>query len=135
MTNFRSVLMLLAAGLVFLAGCSSGPPKELPPSLTLMQEVDSLLRAAAGGTRTPTKVADLNHHQSLFPRGYEAVKSGAVVVLWGAPLKGEGEAGSNEAVVAYEKAVPTDGGFVLLSAGTVKKMSADEFKAAPKAGK
>jgi hypothetical protein len=38
-------------------------------------------------------------------------------------------------VVAYQKGVPTDGGFVLLSAGTVKKMTADEFSTAPKAGK
>ena len=40
-----------------------------------------------------------------------------------------------EAVVAYEKQVPTDGGYVLLSAGSVKKMTAEEFAAAPKAGK
>jgi hypothetical protein len=37
--------------------------------------------------------------------------------------------------LAYEKATPTDGGYVLLSAGTVKKMTAAEFDTAPKAGK
>ena len=41
----------------------------------------------------------------------------------------------NEAVVAYEKNAPTQGGYVLLSAGTVKKVSAAEFASAPKAGK
>jgi hypothetical protein len=60
------------------------------------------------------------------------VKSGEVVVLWGAALKGEGAVGQDEAVVAYEKGVPTDGGYVLLSAGTVQKMNAAEFAAAPK---
>jgi hypothetical protein len=58
------------------------------------------------------------------------VKSGDVVVLWGTTLQGEGDVGKDEIVVAYEKDVPTSGGFVLLSAGTVKKMTADEFKAA-----
>jgi hypothetical protein len=38
--------------------------------------------------------------------------------------------GEDEAVPAYEKAAPTDGGFVLLSAGSVQKMSADDLKAA-----
>ena len=47
----------------------------------------------------------------------------------------EGETGKNEAVVAYEKDAPTNGGYVLLSAGSVKKMTASEFAAAPKAGK
>jgi hypothetical protein len=51
------------------------------------------------------------------------------VVVWGTPIKGEGDAGNDEAVMAYEKAAPTEGGLVLLSAGTVKKMSADELKA------
>jgi hypothetical protein len=71
----------------------------------------------------------------MFPRAYEAVKSGEVVILWGASLKGEGDVGRDEVVVAYVKSVPTDGGHVLLSAGTVKKMTAAEFAAAPKAGK
>jgi hypothetical protein len=48
-------------------------------------------------------------------------------------MKGEGDAGKEEAVVAYEKTVPASGGYVLLSAGTVKQMTPDEFKAAPKA--
>jgi hypothetical protein len=55
------------------------------------------------------------------------------VVLWGTPLKGEGQTGKDEEVLAYQKEVPAQGGYVLLSAGTVKKMSASEFQSAPKA--
>jgi hypothetical protein len=77
----------------------------------------------------------MDRYQSMYPRAYAAVKSGSVVVIWGAALKGEEQVGEDEAVVAYEKSVPTDGGYVLLSAGTVKKMTAAEFGAAPKAGK
>ena len=128
---------LIVAGLGLLAGCSSRPAGEAPGQAVVLQDVNDLLHAAAGATgRTPARLADVAPRvQALFPRGYEAVKSGAVVVLWGAPLKGEGEVGKDETVVAYEKAAPTGGGYVLLSAGTVKKMSAAEFSAAPKAGK
>ncbi len=136
MLRFHAVIVAAALGL--LAGCSSGPGggAAAPPEYSLLQEVNELLRAAAGAARhPPTGVADLERYKGMFPRAYDAVKSGAVVVLWGAPQKGEGEAVKDEAVLAYEKAVPTEGGYVLLSAGTVKKMSAAEFASAPKAGK
>jgi hypothetical protein len=125
----------ILALLVVLAGCSSRPGGEgSPPAFDDLRDVNDLLHAAAGAAgRTPAKLADLGHHQRRFPRGYEAVKSGNVVVLWGAPLKGEGEVGKDEAVVAYEKNISTEGGYVLLSAGTIQKMTAAEFQAAPKA--
>jgi hypothetical protein len=126
--------MTIAACLGLLAGCSSHPGGTAASEAILLQDVNDLLRASAGPSgRLPSKIADLNRQQKMFPRGYDAVKSGDVVVLWGAPMKGEGDAGKDEVVVAYEKAVPTEGGHVLLSAGTVKKMSASEFQAAPKA--
>jgi len=120
-----------AAGLGLLVGCSSRPPAEVAPALTTLQDVDGLLRAAAGTTnRVPPRLADLDKHQETFPRGYAAVKSGDIVVLWGSPLKGEGEGSSSDPVVAYEKDVPTAGGYVLLAGTTVKKMSASDFNAA-----
>jgi hypothetical protein len=129
--------MALALGFGLLAGCSSHQPKGATEAeFGELQEVNDLLHAAAGeANRVPKGLADLSRQRSMYPRGYEAVKSGNVVVLWGAPLKGEGDAGKDEAIIAYYKGVPTDGGFVLLSAGTVKKMTAAEFSSAPKAGK
>ena len=41
-----------------------------------------------------------------------------------------GHADSNE-VLAYQKEVPENGGYVLMLNRVVKKMTADEFKAAP----
>jgi hypothetical protein len=125
----------MAVVLGLFVGCSSGTKldQEARASGTL-QEVHDLLHLSGVG-HPPSKLADLDRHRGMFPRAYEAVKSGDVVVLWGTPLQGEGDVGKDEAVVAYEKAVPTAGGYVLLSAGTVKKMTAAEFNAAPKAGK
>jgi|SRR5439155_18990870 len=125
-----------AASLALLVGCSSSrnPGADEPPVAAALRDLNDLLRTTAGG-HSPTKLSDLDRHKSMFSRAYEAVKSGEVVVLWGAAQKGEGETGKNEAVVAYEKDAPTNGGYVLLSAGSVKKMTASEFAAAPKAGK
>ena len=134
MTPVRCVM--LATGLCLLASCSSRPRERAAPEFGLLQEVNDLLHSSAGAlARPPAKLDDLSKHKSIYPRGYEAVQSGAVVVLWGAALKGEGDAGKDEAVLAYEKTTPTEGGYVLLSAGTVKKMTATEFNTAPKAGK
>jgi hypothetical protein len=119
-----------------LAGCSSKPTgAAVAPEVTLLHDVNDLLRAAGTSGRLPAKLADVDRNKNMFPRGYEAVKSGNVVVLWGAPTQGEGDVGkANEMVVAYEKDVATQGGYVLLSAGSVRKMTAAEFSAAPKAG-
>jgi hypothetical protein len=129
--------MMVVAGLGLLAGCSSRPKLEAPPQLLVLQEVNDMVHSAAGmAGRTPARPADIApRFRSMYPRGYAAVKSGDVVVLWGTPLKGEGDTGKAEAVVAYEKAVPTNGGYVLLSAGTVKKMTAEELQAALKSKK
>jgi hypothetical protein len=134
MTAIRIGTLVAAACL--LAGCSSGGGSGGPTDegYTLLQEVNDLLRAAAAANdRPPSKPADLDRHRDTFPRAHAAIKSGAVVVLWGTPFKGEGQVGKDEAVLAYEKNVPTDGGYVLLSAGTVKKMTAAEFQSAAKA--
>jgi hypothetical protein len=129
MTLVRDVLLL--AGLALLAGCSSQPRGAGAPQYGLLQEVNELLHAAQGGAgRPPAKLSDLNRYKAQFPRAYEAVKSGDVVVRWGTPLKGEGDVGEDETVLAYEKDAPSDGGFVLMSAGSVKEMSADDLKTA-----
>jgi hypothetical protein len=126
--------VVTAASLGLVMGCSSQPQAPAAREFALLRDVSDLLHAAAA-RRPPAKLADLDRFQSTYPVGYDAVKSGAVVVLWGAALQGEGEVGKNETVVAYEKDVPTTGGYVLLSAGTVKKMTVAEFEAAPKRGK
>lgn len=125
----------ILARLVVLAGCSSRLGEERnSPAFNNLREVNDLLHAAAGtASKVPAKLADLERGRKLAPHGYEAVKSGNVVVLWGAPLKGEEDVGKDEAVIAYEKNVPTEGGYVLLSAGTIKKMTAAEFQSALKA--
>lgn len=133
----RFITLSIALLPLFGPGCSSpggGSGEQAPPQAGVLQEVADILR---GNTRPngrgPTKLAELNGSQSLFPRGYQAIKSGEVVVIWGVGVKGEEEKATGGDVVAYEKDAPTNGGYVVLTSGEVKKMTAAEFAAAPKA--
>src|SRR5262245_3169881 len=130
--NLRALIMVGFPTLALVTGCSSsGPGKgEQAPQEGILQEVADLLRAGTQPNgRGPTKLSDLDRVQSAYSRAYQAVKSGSVVVLWGAGIKGEGEGATGGDVVAHEKDVPTNGGFVLLTSGQVKKMTAAEFEA------
>lgn len=128
-------VVVLFASLTLGCGGSSnsvGPPQA--PQEAALRDVADLLRATIGDGKAPTKLTDLARLESLYPAGYQAVKSGEIVVIWGAKMAGEGDLATGpQGLIAHEKKAPTEGGWVLLQNGTVKQMTADEFKAAPKA--
>jgi hypothetical protein len=132
----RAAVVLMAA--LLAVGCSftrnPGEQKE-PGREDELREVAELLTLASGQGRGYDKPADLARYAEGFPLGYRAVVSGAIVIVPGATMPGEGERGGSEAVVAYEKDVPVQGGLVLLHNRTIKKMSPAEWQAAPRAGK
>lgn len=61
------------------------------------------------------------------------IQNGDYIVYWRVGLS-DTAPGAN-AILAYEKKTPTEGGAVLLRNGTVKEMTAAEFQAALKAGR
>jgi hypothetical protein len=134
----RIVALLCLCGLL-AAGCSSqsSPTGAGPDKGEVMREVGGLVSAYTGEFRKgPQKLADLARYEPGFPLGFEAVKSGEVVVVWGARMTIEEGGGTNTGttdVVAYLKKVPAEGGPVLLQNGTVKEMTPGEFASAPKA--
>jgi len=101
----------------------------------VLLEVGGLIRSYSGETGTgPKRVADLAKYEHGYPLGLAAVRSGEVTVIWGATVAGEGAADTAPShVVAYESSTPTSGGWVLLQNGRAKEMTADEFRAAPRA--
>ena len=127
--------MIAGLLLLFGAGCSSSNTQSGTVDEqfgTGLEEVGGLLRDYSADTgRAPTKLADLAKNEPLYPRGYQAIKSGSATVVWGVKMPPEGQGG--EDIIAYETKVATGGGYVLLTNGKVKKMTADEFKSAPKA--
>ncbi len=128
---------MLLSGLV---GCSSSSTETngQPPESAVLQEVAGLISSYTGEFRKgPQKIADLARYEPGYPIGYHAVKTGEIEVVWGARMtieegSGSGYSGTTD-VVAYQRQTPTEGGLVLLQNGEVKQMSAEEFKAAPKA--
>jgi hypothetical protein len=136
MHRFASLLLATSLGLAAVAGCSSsrqGAGPAEPTRSDELQEVATMLRdytSAAG--RGPKSARDLARYQGQFTFGHKPVQSGDIVIVWGARMGGEGGGGS-DGVIAYERQAAAEGGWVLLANGTVKQLTALEFKAAPKA--
>jgi hypothetical protein len=98
-----------------------------------LEEIGQMLKTVqVDGTRPPARVADLAAVEPMVPLAAQDLRSGDIVYFWGAGLSSGGNASST--VMAHEKKVPAEGGWVLMQDGTVKRMSADEFRSA-KAGR
>ena len=125
-----------AAVCAWALGCSSAKKAEdaaFDETRTTLEDVRLLLQAPSyDGQPPPRKADDLRKFENAFPTGFAAVQSGEVVVVWGARMPPEGEGGS-DAIIAYEKKTPAQGGLVLLENGTIKPMTPDQFNSAPKA--
>jgi hypothetical protein len=126
----------LVAGLLFVylvAGCGS---KAETVGSTAAAPVDEQLKELGNMIRyhqsevgkPPSKVEDILALTPDPPQYIESIRAGSIVLTWRVGIKP-----GSSAVLAYEKDAPSQGGHVLLQDGTVKKMTADEFKAAPKA--
>lgn len=133
-------LMASVLSLGLAAGCGSSPksePLSADPEesfrLNTMNEVGELLTVRQSEAKSPPASAkDLARYQAGWTSGYRKVNEGAISVFWNVPV----EEAAAEKILAHEKSAPETGGFVLMQDGkTVKKLTADEFKAAPKAGK
>jgi hypothetical protein len=117
------------------AGCGPGAVERAPISVEQLsiEEIASILRAYQKGQKPPPKgLKDLLPMQAAFPTAVQALKNKEVLVYWGAGLSDA--SGASSTVLAYHKDVPEKGGEVLMQDGTARKMTADEFKAATKAG-
>lgn len=124
--------VVMGAGVGLAAGCTGS--KDTAAALAVegkaaLQEVADMLRVVADdGKKPPARLAELEAVEGYLPTAGAKIRNGELVYVWGAGLN----AGGNQ-VIAYEKKVATEDGYVLLQDGTVKKMSASEFQSAPKA--
>lgn len=128
--SFAPFLLLVLSAAV--AGC--GKTQTAGPSASREQKMTEIGRMykeyTADHRQPPRKLSDFDHpYEPGNIDGYAALRDGECVMLWGGSLPG---AGAGATVLAYEKAVPEQGGLVVFQDGTVKELTADEFKAAPK---
>jgi hypothetical protein len=129
-------LTLLATG---CGGPANGPlSKEQGDEVTLAQVGELCRMYQFAKKKPPAKLTDLASVSTMAANGYEALKTGRIVLLYEATLpdvKEEPGEGHDDEVLAYVADVPQSGGKVLMLNRTIKTMSVDDFKAAKKAGK
>jgi hypothetical protein len=125
---------------LFAAGCSGTNPPLTPNdnAQSNLTQIGELCRFYQfGKSKPPAKLEDLATLKTQGANGYEALRSGAVILRFGATLpdlsEDPGQSPSEE-VLAYLKEVPESGGKVLLLNRTIKTMTPEEFKAAKLAG-
>ncbi|APW61052.1 hypothetical protein [Paludisphaera borealis] len=136
-TRYR--ILSLAILLFPLAGCGSTsalPTADASDEAALQQVGEMLRDYQLSNGAPPHTLKQLQANAGASPGGVEQLRSSGVVVIWGATLpdtKEEPGGSPDEDVLAYGKDAPEKGGAVLLLNRTVRTMTADEFKAAPKA--
>ncbi|WP_435011118.1 hypothetical protein P12x_002416 [Tundrisphaera lichenicola] len=139
----RSILLRWScvSGLLLLAGCgvsSNQTLTEADMQATALNDVGELYRIhQTSKNKPPMKLKDLAAFEQGAPIGLNAIRTGDVVVRYGAtlPFTGEGTGkGGEDEVLAYEKQVPESGGQVLMLDRSIKQMTAEEFKSAKLAG-
>ncbi len=117
-----------------LVGCSGDatPTGEPPVQNTALQEFGEMYRMYIKETKKPPENGKpLMKYTAGYSHGTMAIQNKTIDAFWGAKLEPE-----SKSVLAYEKQAPESGGVVLLQDGeTIKSMTAEEFKASPKAGK
>lgn len=134
-------LLLGTACCLLFAACGPTEQETITTTTTeglQLREVGDIYRVhCLEKNAPPRKLADLVYYEQGFPMALIGVRSGDIAVYWGGELSGadQDEPGAvpSDKVLAYESRVPQEGGYVLLADRTIKKMTAEEFQAAPKA--
>jgi hypothetical protein len=118
------------------AGTASRNPQEVTAAKEDLKElgIAYFTFLESNLEKAPTNLDELAKYLVPDGRALKAMKEGKYVFLYGVAIK-EMKEGTANTVLAHEKDVPTKGGLVLMADGSVKEMTAQEFKAAPKAMK
>jgi hypothetical protein len=127
-------VMLRNSLVLFLTGC--GRKTEVvpvPSDEQGLKELAKIYRDFVIKRKPPPKsLKELGVKGQQNPNAVAMINSGDLVVHWGASPSPEGT--TADAILAYLKTVPEQGGNVLMQdAMTIKMMTAEEFKATPKA--
>src|SRR5207248_2157202 len=111
-------------------GCGESKPViSQTPNKDALAEIGQMLKSLAEeGRKPPARLGELEPVEPMLPTAAAMLRDGTLVYIWGAVYATE-----SDRVAAYEKNVPTEGGWVLLQNEDIKHMTADEFRAAPKA--
>ena len=117
-----AVAFILLASVV--PGC--GNPKrestgvDQPVNIAMLEVNELYFTFDKAEGKPPAKLTEFDKLKQTWPRGFKAVQTGDIIVLWGTPL-------SDETPIAYEKTAPEKGGLVLFGNGTTKTLTPEAF--------
>ncbi|ADV62787.1 hypothetical protein Isop_2209 [Isosphaera pallida ATCC 43644] len=124
-----------------LPGCGGSTEAEIDlqtsPEAVGLTELGEVLRLyQIQFKKPPAKVADLAPLEQMAGMVMDTIRNKTIEVIWGVDLPDLGEQPGlveSKEILAYEAKAPTEGGYVLFRDRTVKKLTAEEFNATPKA--
>ena len=121
---------------LFPLGCNSTESKSAPSGTPSAKEsltdlVSLLNHLKSENKKPPARVEDIEPIEPLFQGAYLGLVRGDIVYVWETAIDPAGA----DKVLAYEKAVESGSGWVLMQDGSLKTMESSQFQAAPKATK
>lgn len=120
-------VMIPILGLVGCGGSKSGPVEE-PLRLALEDFAQFLKNLPTDNLPPPKDIAAFMPLEPMAPVAAEYLVNGELVYFWGANL-----ADGGDRVIAHQKDIAANGGWVLLENGKVVRMTPETFEQAPKA--
>lgn len=114
-------------GFVGCGGSKSGPVEE-PLRLALEDFAQFLKNLPTDNLPPPKDIAAFMPLEPMAPVAAEYLVNGELVYFWGANL-----ADGGDRVIAHQKDIAANGGWVLLENGKVVRMTPETFEQAPKA--
>jgi hypothetical protein len=132
----RVRICLVVSLALYSFGCgsteSTSAPTGAPSAKDSLSDLVSLLNhLKSENKKPPARVADIEPIEPLFQGAYLGLVRGDIVYLWETTIDPAGA----DKVLAYEKAVESTSGWVLMQDGSLKTMDTAQFQAAPKAAK
>jgi hypothetical protein len=128
MMKYSALLVFLPAFLPFvLTGCGGDHATVVIEPYEPLQDIARMVdRCVNTKKKPPARLQDLSPYEPEGPIGHRALIKGACVLIYGVGISPQ----AGDKVLAYDKDAPTQGGYVLMQDGTVKKMTAVEFQSA-----
>jgi hypothetical protein len=133
--------VFLCFGCLSVVGCSAPtqPTEPDPRGLEMFALGRAFYRYCQENARPPERPEDLVGRFSETPEGkaaFDRLLIGDIVFLFGVSQTDmQRQAGTSVTVLAFERQVPKEGGWVLMGDTGVRRMTPREFEEAPKAVK
>jgi hypothetical protein len=132
--RFWSCVSVVVALVCLGCGTTETPTNATgtPTAKQALEDFPNLLNyLKSEGKNPPSRIENIVPIEPLFPGAYLGLVRGEIAYVWDTTID---PAGSSK-VLAYEKAVETGSGWVLMQDGSLKTMTSAEFQSAPKATK